>query len=75
MKKANKYTKIRISLGLSRKDFCKKADINLNTWIKLETYPETKLQSKTISKLVNNCNVNLEYLLGNSLQIFINIDK
>ena len=72
MTRINKYTKIRISLGLSRKEFCRKAGINLNTWIKIETYPETKLQAKTLNKLVSNCKVNIDYLLNDSSQIFTN---
>lgn len=71
MRKINKYKLIRMSLGLTLKQFSKLSEININTWTKLENSNKIKIQAKTIDKLVKNCNVNLEYLIDKSNQVFL----
>ena len=70
--KINKYKRIRLSLGLSLEEFCQKSNIGINTWVRLERKENSQIYAKTLKKLVNNCNVNLEYLLGDTEEIFKN---
>lgn len=68
--KINRYKRIRLTLALSLDEFSQKSKIGKNTWVRLEREDNSKLYAKTINKLVNNLNVNLEYLLGFSDKIF-----